>query len=334
MDAVSHLVLGRALAALGPRPVDDRGITAAFVIGSIAPDVDAALMPVGWDWYLLWHQRGTHAIVGTIAVSLVLASLIFAWQRFGVARRKHADAARTRFKHLWLAAWIGGLGHITLDLVSGGTIRAFAPFDTRPLDLPLTAMADPLLAVPLLAFLLTALIWKRHARRAAIVLMITLASIIGFKAVSEQMARSTYRGAMKTRDTSGDATLRAVEARWGSFFGWAFYDETPTQLRAWAVNAWTREVTLAITRPRPAVDPTSLVTASRDLETVRHFFTLFDLPLVETRPHGDAIDVLWSDIRFCWATDCGLWFGGTFDASGHPKTQLVIIGGVRQTRPL
>jgi membrane-bound metal-dependent hydrolase YbcI (DUF457 family) len=332
--------LGRALAALAPRPEHDRGMTVALVIGSIAPDVDAVLMPTGWDWYLLWHQRGTHAIVGTIIVSLVFAALFSSLLH--IVKR---DAAPARFTHLWLAAWAGALGHITLDLVSGGTIRAFAPFDTRPFDLPLTAMADPLLALPLLAFLLTALIWKRHARRAAMALLVVLASVIAFKAVSEEMARRVYRDAMHAQTAPSVATLRAVEARWGSLFGWAFYDETPAQLRAWAVDARTGNVTLAITRPRPdanvsadaganASAATSLIFASRDLETVRHFFTLFDLPLVETRPHGDDVDVLWSDIRFCWATDCGLWFGGTFDASGRPRAQVVIIGGVRQMRPL
>jgi hypothetical protein len=275
-----------------------------------------------------------------------------------------------RFAHLWLAAWAGALGHVTLDLVSGGTIRLFAPFDTTPFGLPWTAMADPLLALPLLAFLLAALFWTRHARRAAIVLMMVLAGVLAVKGVSEQVARRVYRDAMLVSSSTAPAqpgaaraeeraTLEAVEARWGSLFAWAFYDRTPTQLRGWNVDARTGEVTLEVERARPdhedantpaapqqpgnppsrpapagAPDRASLIAASRDLQTVRHFFTLFELPLVETRPHADEVDVLWTDIRFCWATDCALWFGGTFDAGGRPRSQLVIIGRVRQARPV
>jgi membrane-bound metal-dependent hydrolase YbcI (DUF457 family) len=359
VDAVSHLIFGRALAAIAPRPADAdtprRGLTAATVIASIVPDADAVLMPFGWDRYLLWHQRGTHALIGTLADAIVFALLLrvlLDWWPW--PRGERAPAAR--LPHLVLAAWLGCLGHVLLDVISGGTIRLFAPFSAAPYGVPWMAMADPLIAMPLAIFLIASWRWRRRqperVARFAWMVMITLAAIVGVKEISRRAAIDVY-----ARSTEGQPGVQspAIESAWASFTRWFVYDRTlipPTAvtpdsitlLRVHKVDAWSGNIDLLFQREArpPANEAAALVQASTQLETVRHLHALFELTFAEIRPHqrdggstndGQLVDVLWSDIRFCWPTDCALWFGGTFDQStGALQEQVVLVGSLRQTR--
>ena len=351
MDAVSHLIFGRALAAIAPRPAHEsaprRGLTAATVLASIVPDADAVLMPFGWDRYLLWHQRGTHALIGTLAdaivFALVLRGLLGLWQR----RRSHPEPP-ARLLHLVLAAWLGCLGHVLLDLISGGTIRLFAPFSTAPYGVPWMAMADPLIAVPLAIFLIASWRWRQPERvaRFAWIVIITLAAVVGVKEVSRRAAVDAY-----ARATHGQPDIQspAIESAWASFTRWLAFDRTSSatsaaQVRVFEIDAWRGTVRPLFSRDiaPPTSADAALIQASAQLPTVRHLHALFDLTFAEIRPHqGDAdatndgrlVDVLWSDIRFCWPTGCALWFGGTFDRStGVVKEQVVLVGSMRQTR--
>jgi membrane-bound metal-dependent hydrolase YbcI (DUF457 family) len=355
LDIVSHLIFGRALAAIAPRPsaasgatttVATRGLTAATVIGSIVPDVDAVLMPFGWDRYLLWHQRGTHALVGTLADAIVFAVvlrlLLGVWPR-----GERAPAAR--LPHVVLAAWLGCLGHVLLDVISGGTIRLFAPFSTAAYGMPWMAMADPLIAVPLAIFLIASWRSRRQPERVARfawAVMIAIAALVGVKEMSRRAAVDLY-----ARATEGQPGIQspAIESAWGSFTRWFAFDRSPAQVRVVEIDAWrgtlrplfSRDLTVHADDPRAE----TLIASSQRLETVRHLHALFDLTFAEIRPHqpdgtgtngsnGGLVDVLWSDIRFCWPTGCALWFGGTFDpATGALHEQVVLVGSLRQTRP-
>jgi membrane-bound metal-dependent hydrolase YbcI (DUF457 family) len=329
VDIISHLAFGRVLLPLLQRPAIDRGLSAAVVIGSIAPDVDAVLMPTGWDRYLLWHQRGTHALVGTMIDAIVLAAIL----RF-VLRAPPA----ARFQHLAFAAWVGCLGHILLDLISGGTIRVFAPFWTTAFGVAWMEMADPMLAIPIVSAAIAMRVWRARAWRIAIATLLLLAAIVGVKELSRQRALHAYQQAIASR---GEATTTssAIEAAWGSMTRWWVFDHAGRQLRVWEVDARRGDVRLRFARDASPANGSpktmELIEKSEQLETVRHVHQVFDVPsltLVELRANGSGTDVLWSDIRFCGPSFCALWFGGSFDASGCVREEVVIIGTVRQTR--
>jgi hypothetical protein len=343
LDAVSHLIFGRALAAIAPRPAHasggpasaTRGLTAATVIASIVPDADAVLMPFGWDRYLLWHQRGTHALVGTLADALVFALLL----RVVLGLWRRDAAAPAPLFQLVGAAWLGCLGHVLLDLISGGTIRIFAPFSIAPYGVPWMAMADPLIAVPLAIFLIASWRCRRQperVRRFAWIVIIALAALVGVKEVSRRAAIDAY--ARATEDQPHIEST-AIESKWASFTRWLAFDRASGRLRVFEVDAWRGTMRPLFSReltPWPdAYSSKELISASTRLETVRHLHALFDLTFVELRPHhrGPLVDVLWSDIRFCWPSGCALWFGGTFDRStGALRKQVVLVGSMRQTR--
>src|ERR671913_253464 len=89
MDPVTHAVAARMGAAIGRAPMS-RGAAVLSVVAGLAPDLDAVIMPAGWDLYLRVHEAGTHSLLGGIALSAVLA---------GLARRMTAEPHRAR-RHL------------------------------------------------------------------------------------------------------------------------------------------------------------------------------------------------------------------------------------------
>ena len=76
VDPFSHVAFGRTLAALHTPRARDRGTIPAVMLGALAPDVDALLMPVGWDIYLRVHEIGTHSLLGSLGIAALSALLV------------------------------------------------------------------------------------------------------------------------------------------------------------------------------------------------------------------------------------------------------------------
>jgi membrane-bound metal-dependent hydrolase YbcI (DUF457 family) len=335
VDVVSHIAFGRALVALAHRPgVARRALSGAIVVGAIAPDLDAVLMPFGWDRYLLWHERGTHTLLGVLVVAALLATAI----RFVIQPLlRRATAQRPPWRLVWLAAIAGCGSHLLLDAVCGGSLHLLWPLTDARLNFSLVAMADPLLAGPLLLFLIVAAIWRRRAFELAVAVLIVMTAVLGMKAVSRAVALRRYAQTIagETGDTGArlSSSKPIIEARWGSVADWYVYDRTPAEVRAWRIDAWSGAGDLYVHYPNIAGDRTDLIDASRQLDTVKHALSLFDFTFPDVIDREDGtVDVLWSDIRFCRPTMCDLRFGGRFDRSGRPLEQIVLIGTVRQSR--
>ena len=103
MDPFSHVAFGRTLAALHTPRVRARGTIPAVVLGALAPDADAVLMPFGWDIYLRAHEVGTHSALGSLAIAALTALVV------------RVSVRGSRYPALVAAAWAGGLSHLALD---------------------------------------------------------------------------------------------------------------------------------------------------------------------------------------------------------------------------
>jgi membrane-bound metal-dependent hydrolase YbcI (DUF457 family) len=336
MDPLSHLAIGWTLAALR-RPDGARGLTAAAVLGALSPDLDAVMMPFGWDRYLRVHEAGTHSLAGAAVCALVTAGAI------GLAARA------TPMRRLWTWAFAGALSHLVLDLVSGAQIRLAWPLPGGRATLPLIAMADPAVIMWSLVCVIALRVARPAGRRVAAPALAVLAVYFVIKAAALGAAFSRYAGEAAI---DGEPVLsRVVEARWGTLATWTVADRTRTRLRVWDTNP-RGPATLAIDWPLNR-EP-GLAYASRSMSTVNNFLAAHDLafPVVFPGP-GSSQLVLWSDIRYCWNPDavtapgpgpiattadggarvaCGLWFGGRTDASGRPSVEIVRIGDWIQTR--
>jgi membrane-bound metal-dependent hydrolase YbcI (DUF457 family) len=336
MDPFSHVAFGRTLAALHTPRARDRGTIPAVMLGALAPDVDALLMPVGWDIYLRVHEIGTHSLLGSLGIAALTALVV------------RLSVRGSRYAPLVVAAWAGGLSHLALDILSGAQVRLGWPFADGRLSLPLVAMAEPVVIAIFLIGSIVLLVRKRRRQRlAAIVVLAVTFLFLGLKAVLLTRAMSSLGG------RSEQVVNRVVEARWASLNEWYVYDRTTDALQQRRVRAGGDPVLLLSWPIGP--DP-PLVTSSRSLSTVRNFLQVQELPFaVQLADPTGVTHVLWSDIRYCRGPDgataattpvssatttsvgatgiaCDLWFGGTFDDSGHVIRQRVQVGGWTQTR--
>jgi membrane-bound metal-dependent hydrolase YbcI (DUF457 family) len=334
MDPVSHVAFGRTLIALDSRRTFGRGAVAACVLGSLMPDIDAVLMPFGWDIYLRHHQGGTHSLVG----SLGCAALTAAIGRL-VSKRDH-------FLPLLLAAWAGTAGHLLLDVISGADVRFGWPFG-RSVALPLFAMADPWLG-GVLVFGLAALVARRaNPGRIGGAILIATTILAAGKAVLYTRALNSARTA------PGSSEGSRAEVSWGSLTRWITYEARADVVEARRVDAFDGNVTPLFRMPRGLEDP--LVVRSRGLDTVRNFLASHGVTFaIVIGGSAERRLVLWSDLRYCgppgdrssmpWGPPdlgsglpiaCALWFGGEFDAAtGRPTAAVVYVGHFVQRRPI
>jgi membrane-bound metal-dependent hydrolase YbcI (DUF457 family) len=334
MDPVSHLAFGRTLVALDGRRALGAGAIAACMCGSLAPDVDAVFMPVGWDVYLRYHQGGTHSLLGSMACAALTAAIV----RFSIERG--------RYSCLYLAAWIGCAGHLLLDVISGADIRFFWPLGP-PVRLPLFAMADPWLGGALVLGLAVLALRRSDRGRAAGAILIAVAILSAAK-------WALYVRVQERDHVAGRAvTSRRAETEWGSLTRWVAYEAGADTVEAGRVNGVTGAVTPLIHLTRGLGDP--LVIRSLQLATVRNFLSVHAVTFaVVIGTAAEGRQVLWSDLRYCgpletsrrsvpWAPidlgsgsplSCALWFGGEFDRAGLPTASVVHIGQLVQRRSI
>ena len=331
MDPVSHVAFGRTLIALDSRGVLGQGAVAACLSGSLAPDVDAVFMPLGWDIYLRRHQGGTHSLIGSIACAALAAAAV------------RLLSKRGRFGPLFAAAWAGAAGHLLLDVISGADVRFFWPLGP-PVALPLFAMADPWLGGLLVLGLVLLAVGRRHSARMPVAILLAVAVLAGGKAILYD------RTSPDSQD--GPVLFRRSDVEWGSLTRWITYETRATTVDARRVNAWTRTSEPLLHAPRGLDDP--LIARSRKLETVQNFLAAHDVTFATViAARAEEMQVLWSDLRYCeptrnrsvpWAPmplesglpfSCTLWFGGQFDpATGAPRASLVYVGHFVQRRPI
>lgn len=346
--------MGRAVVAAldrSERSRFGRGATAAAITGALVPDVDLVLMPAGWDIYLRVHQVGTHSIAGACALGCVagfgLHALIRARHRQiqnprSLVRDHRGNALRSgpveRGSRPWAlaaAASLGAMSHLLLDLLSGAALQLGWPMAHRQIPLPLVAMAEPWL----LALFVAGALWMwraRTPRRIAVVVLVAVAALLGIKAALYGHLLRVV--AANPRITS--SSLRAIEARWGSWTEWDVFVRDAETLRVWRANVRTGTFVPLLIKPIEKESP--LVVRSRSLDTVRNFLSIHALGFAIERPQGaDQVEVLWSDVRYCRpelpgasGIDCAVWFGGLFDKDGQAITQVVHVGGWIQRRPL
>jgi membrane-bound metal-dependent hydrolase YbcI (DUF457 family) len=333
MDPVSHMAFGRTIVALDTRRALGAGAIAACVFGSLAPDVDAVFMPIGWDLYLRIHQGGTHSLIGSVACAAVTAAVV------------RILVKRGRYLALWLAAWAGTAGHLLLDVMSGADIKFFWPLGS-PVAVPLFAMADPWLA-GLLLFGLVSMAFRRRSVGPTAIAVLTAVVILG---AGKWLLYSKVRAV--ERASGSQTPLRRADVEWGSLTGWVTYGVAPEIVESRRVNGLSGAVTPRIDIRR-GFDTDPLIARSRRLTTVQNFLAAHDVTFALVIGHDtEDRQVLWSDLRYCgppsaqsapWSpidlgsgspVSCALWFGGEFDSSGLPIASVVHVGHILQRREL
>jgi inner membrane protein len=156
MDNLTHSLVGLTVAKAGLEKLSP-GATTLCVLAANAPDSDIVVLAFGDRWTFLHHHRGiTHAIVGVIALAVLLPLIFYGvdqlWSRY-----KNRPPT-TKLKGLMLASFIASATHPFLDWTNNYGIRFFLPWSQQWSYGDLVFIVDPYLWLVLggAVFLLTA----------------------------------------------------------------------------------------------------------------------------------------------------------------------------------
>ena len=129
MDNVTHSLVGLAVAKAGLERFSP-GATPLCVLAANAPDIDVAVLLFADRWTFLREHRGiTHAIVGTICLSVLLPLLFYGIDYF-IARLRNTSPT-TKLKGLFIASVVASVTHPLLDWTNNYGMRFLLPWNER-----------------------------------------------------------------------------------------------------------------------------------------------------------------------------------------------------------
>jgi inner membrane protein len=179
MDNLTHSLVGLTAARAGLERVSP-GATALCLLAANAPDADIVVLAFGDRWTLLQHHRGlTHAIVGVLAIALILPLIFYGVDRFWARFRKRTPLVK--LKGLLVASLIVSATHPLLDWTNNYGIRFLLPWSQKWSYGDLVFILDPYLWLVLggASFLLTSKTRMTKFIWAALAAIVTSLVIIG-----------------------------------------------------------------------------------------------------------------------------------------------------------
>ncbi|MGC1271662.1 MAG: metal-dependent hydrolase [Croceibacterium sp.] len=130
MDNLTHSLIGAVIGQAGLKRKTGLAMP-ALVIGANIPDIDATCVIYGTQ--SLAMRRGlTHGPIAWVLLPLVLAGLLYGWDRWQAGRGKRPPGRRpVRFGWLYLLSLIACLTHPAMDWMNNYGVRLLEPFSHR-----------------------------------------------------------------------------------------------------------------------------------------------------------------------------------------------------------
>jgi membrane-bound metal-dependent hydrolase YbcI (DUF457 family) len=206
MDNLTHTLFGLTLART-PIGRAGAGTTAALVLGSNAPDVDIVAALGGAASYLEWHRGITHGPLGVVGLGLASAGLVALGGRL-VNRNERPSGS---FAALSIAAMVGVLFHVLMDLPTSYGTRILSPFDSHWYALDWMPIVDVCLLIVLAGGLAV-----RHRRSITAALML-IVMLYGLRGAAHQRAMAMaprWLEGIPTERCGGGSVVSAGLARW------------------------------------------------------------------------------------------------------------------------
>lgn len=143
MDNLTHSLVGLTAAKAGLEKLSP-GATLLCVLAANAPDSDIVVLAFGDRWTFLQHHRGiTHAIVGVVALALLVPLIFYAVDRLWSRFRNRPP--KVKLKGLLIASFIVSATHPLLDWTNNYGIRFYLPWSPRWSYGDLVFIVDPYL---------------------------------------------------------------------------------------------------------------------------------------------------------------------------------------------
>ncbi|HKR15507.1 MAG TPA: metal-dependent hydrolase [Pyrinomonadaceae bacterium] len=179
MDNLTHSLVGLTAAKAGLERLSP-GATPLAIIAANAPDVDVAILLTGDRWTYLQHHRGiTHAIVGVIALALLLPLLVHGIDRIWSRYRNRPPT--TKLRGLMIVSLLVTATHPLLDWTNNYGMRFFLPWSPKWYYGDLVFIVDPYIWLMLggASFLLTATTIYRKVIWVVLGIVLTVLVLVG-----------------------------------------------------------------------------------------------------------------------------------------------------------
>ena len=129
MDNLTHTLFAATLARTGLGRAG-RGTTAALLVASNAPDIDAVSLAGGQMSYIHWHRGPTHGILGVVCLGLATAAAVSLAYRLADARKPERPREQIASFGMLVGVSIVAVAlHVLMDLPTSYGTRLFSPFD-------------------------------------------------------------------------------------------------------------------------------------------------------------------------------------------------------------
>ncbi|HKY44263.1 MAG TPA: metal-dependent hydrolase [Pyrinomonadaceae bacterium] len=141
MDNLTHSLVGLAAARAGLEKLSP-GATLLCVLAANSPDSDVIVLAFRDRWDYLQHHRGiTHAVVGVIALAILMPLTFYAVDRLWSRLRKQSP--KVKLKGLLLTSFIVSATHPLLDWTNNYGIRFWLPWSSKWSYGDLVFIVDP-----------------------------------------------------------------------------------------------------------------------------------------------------------------------------------------------
>jgi len=143
MDGLTHSLVGLTSAKAGLERLSPY-TAIVCVLSANAPDIDVVSFFFGGRWVLLKQHRGlSHSIAGTLALAILIPSILFGieWAIAYVRKRPQ----RIQYRGLLLASLIAAATHPLMDWTNNYGVRPLLPWDGRWFYGDLVFIVDPYL---------------------------------------------------------------------------------------------------------------------------------------------------------------------------------------------
>jgi membrane-bound metal-dependent hydrolase YbcI (DUF457 family) len=219
MDNLTHTLFGITLSRT-PLGRAGRGTTAALVLASNAPDLDAVAGFGGAPLYLTWHRGPTHGLLGVVGLGALTAVVVWSVRALLDRRRdRSGDVPNASLPMLAAASMIGVLFHILMDLPTSYGTRLLSPFDWHWFAVDWMPIIDVYLLAVLAAGTVFGRLTPASSRRNAAIVFTLVAAIYGVRAVAHHEALNVAPhlfGPSLPEPCDGRPTRQSPIARWPS----------------------------------------------------------------------------------------------------------------------
>lgn len=284
MDTGSHLLFGCTLAGLAmidPAVSDSISLSQAVLLGTLigshAPDFDAAARIKGSDTYIRVHRGITHSLPALLIWPLLIM-LPLMWLF-------HLSAIEGFHLYGWACAAV--IFHVILDLFNVYGVQCFRPFTKRWLHLDVLSLFDPFLFVLHVAGLLS---W--FGTDASPGLVFSTLYGITFLYIALRVIHHRHVVRLVQRVIGEQGICHVIPSL--NWFHWQFVMETKQQFLTGFVRF--NFVQLCDTYSKQEENP--IIQASMHTDGVRSFLHFAQRVHVSWRSNQDGYEVIWSDMRF------------------------------------